>query len=462
MEHRLRAGLAVVVLSVWTLFALSGAATAGVFNPETFTLANGMQVVVITNHRMPVVTHMVWYKAGAADEPPGRSGLAHLLEHLMFKGTARHPGTAFSRIVASNGGQENAFTTYDYTAYYQSVAKDRLGLMMELEADRMANLAFDDAAFTGEKDVVLEERRQRIDNDPAALLSERADATFFVNSNYRRPVIGWEHEIRALSADDLRTFYRTWYRPNNAVLVVAGDVTVDEVRPLAEKTYGALAAAPVPAHLVLAEPPPLTEGVITLRNARVRQPAWTRHFPAPGYGTEPEATADALEVLAEALGGGPTSRLYRALVVEAGKAVSASAGYDPSKRGPARLTIAASPRPGVTTDELQSLIEAEIAKVVREGFGAEEIARTKDRLISQAIYARDTLSTGAYVLGEALALGRAIEDVETWPDRIAAVSAEQVNAVARTVLDDRHAVTVLLLANGADGAATASRAEPGQ
>lgn len=446
-----------LLITAGLLSAAAGPAGARVFDPQTFTLANGMQVVVIANHRMPVVTHMVWYKVGAADEPPGRSGLAHLLEHLMFKGTAHHPAGTFSRIVAANGGHENAFTSHDYTAYFQSVARDRLGLMMELEADRMANLAFDDAAFAAERDVVLEERRQRVDSDPAALLAERVDATFFVNSSYRRPVIGWEHEIRALSADDVRAFYKRWYRPANAILLVAGDIGLDEVRMLAEKTYGALDGAAVPQREVLDEPPPLGARQVTLHSDRVRQPAWWRHFPAPGYGTGDQATADALEVLAEVLGGGPTSRLYRALVVEAGKAVAASAGYDPSQRGPTRLTLSASPRPGVTIGALAALVEAELAKVVRDGVSADEVARVKERLASEAIYARDALATGAYVLGEALALGRTIADVEGWPERIAAVSAEQVTAAARAVLDDHHAVTALLLSAADDAQGGAAR-----
>lgn len=434
-----------ILAALSVLIVTSAPVRAKVFEPESFMLANGMQVVVIRNHRMPVVTHMVWYKAGAADEPPGRSGVAHLLEHLMFKGTARNPDGAFSRIVAANGGQENAFTSYDYTAYFQTVARDRLGLMMALEAERMDDLAFDDAQFAAERDVVLEERRQRTDNDPGARLAERVDAAFFVNSNYRRPIIGWEHEIRALTADDVRGFYRRWYRPANAVVVIAGDVTAADVRPLAEQTYGAIAAAPASERLVLAEPEPLTARTVVLQEPRVRQPYWSRHFPASSYGTGAEERADALEVLAEVLGGGPTSRLYRALVVDGGTAVAANAGYDPSRRGPSRLTLSASPRDGVAIDALAALVEAEIARAVAEGFTDDEVARGKERLTRQAIYARDALSTGAHVLGEALSLGRSIGSVEAWPARIAAVTAAQVNAAARAVLDPRRAVTALLL-----------------
>jgi zinc protease len=309
----------------------------------------------------------------------------------------------------------------------------------------MVNLAFSDVEFASEREVVLEERRQRVDNDPGARLAERVDATFFINSNYRRPIIGWEHEIRGLTADDVRHFYRSWYNPANAVLVIAGDVTADAVRPLAERTYGAIAEAPLQERLVLDEPVPLTARTVVLQEARVRQPEWVRHFPAPSYGTGPEESTDALEVLAEILGGGPTSRLYRTLVVDGNKAVSVRAAYDPSRRGPSRLSIIASPREGVAISELEAVVEAEIGRAVREGFGDVEVARGKERLSRQAIYARDALTTGAHILGEALSLGRTIDAVETWPARIEAVTSAQVNAVARAVLDRRRAVTARLL-----------------
>ena len=230
-----------------TLFlaaALSAAASAKVFNPQTFTLANGMQVVVIENRRAPIVTQMVWYKVGSADEPRGDSGIAHYLEHLMFKATKNLKSGEFSKIVARNGGRDNAFTSYDYTAYHQTVAADRLELIMKIEADRMTNLIIDDDAIEAERQVVLEERRSRTDNRPASLLREQANAALYLTYPYRDPVIGWAHEIRAITADGLRAFYKKWYRPNNAILIIAGDVTMDTVRPLAEKYYGPIAPGP--------------------------------------------------------------------------------------------------------------------------------------------------------------------------------------------------------------------------
>jgi zinc protease len=218
-------------------------AQAKVFEPETFTLDNGLEVVVVANRRAPIVTHMLWYKVGAADEPPGKSGIAHFLEHLMFKGTDTLGPGEFSDIIARNGGQENAFTSYDYTGYFQTVAKDRLDIIMKYEADRMTNLTLSDEVVLPERDVVLEERRSRIDREPGAQLGEALRAVLFLHHPYGVPVIGWEEEIRGLTSADAIDFYRRWYAPNNAVLIVAGDVDAEEVRALAETHTGSFPRA---------------------------------------------------------------------------------------------------------------------------------------------------------------------------------------------------------------------------
>ena len=246
-----RSFLAAVLL----LFAFQ-TAEAGVFNPETFTLKNGMQVVVISNHRAPIVRHMVWYKVGAADEPRGKSGIAHFFEHLMFKKTTTLKSGEFSRIIAKNGGRDNAFTSHDYTGYHQSIAVDRLGIVMKLEADRMRGLILEDDQIEPERQVVLEERRSRTDNSPGAKLSEQMSAAMFINYPYHDPVIGWEHEIKALTKADLMKFYDQWYRPNNAILVVAGDITAAQLRPLAEKYYGSLPRGADVKRERTIEPPP--------------------------------------------------------------------------------------------------------------------------------------------------------------------------------------------------------------
>lgn len=418
---------------------------AVVFSPESFTLDNGMQVVVVSNHRVPVVTHMIWYKVGAMDEPPGKSGLAHYLEHLMFKGTETLKLGEFSAIVARNGGQENAFTSQDYTGYYQSVAVDRLELMMKIEADRMTNLVLTDEIIEPERQVVIEERRSRTDNDPAALLQEQVNTALFQNYPYRIPIIGWQHEIEGLTRDDLMAFYRTWYAPNNAVLVISGDVTVDMVRPLAEKYYGAIPARPLPERVAWREPPLNADRALEMKHARVRQPAWSRRFIAPGdmYGATEHA--DALQVLGEILSGGATSRLYRTLVVEEKVAVEAGAWYDGDGRGPGIFGFYISPPQNGDVRAAAAAMDAKIKTLIEKGVTEDEVARAVQQLQDSAIYALDSYRTPARVIGGALAVGRTIEDVETWPERIGAVTVDKVNRAIAAVLKDQHSVTALLL-----------------
>ena len=439
-----------VRMSMWgavLLLALSAfaPAQARLFDPETFTLANGMEVVVIPNHRTPIVTHMVWYKVGAADEVPGKSGLAHLLEHLMFKGTPTVPVGEFSKIVARNGGRDNAFTTSDFTAFFQNVAVDKLELVMKMEADRMKNLVLDEANFRTELAVVQEERRSRVDNNPAALLAEQMDAALFLNSPYHRPVIGWEQEIAGLTREDALAFYHRWYAPNNAILVVAGDVDAATVRPLAEKYYGGLERSDLPARALTHEPPSRAARRVTLTDARVGQPSWSRLYLAPSARAGDKTLTAPLEVLAEALGGGATSRLYRVLVVERGLAASASADYDPTALDLATFRIGVTPRPGVGLDKLEAVVDQELEHILKGGIPAAEVERAKSHLVAGSAYARDSLHTGAQVLGEALAVGEDVADVESWPERIAAVTPEQVARAAASVLDAKASVTGLLL-----------------
>lgn len=432
-------------------FALAGAllaplpAAAQVFNPTTYQLANGLQVVVVENHRAPIVTHMVWYRVGAADEPPGKSGIAHLLEHLMFKGTPTIPPGEFSKIVARLGGRDNAFTSSDYTAYFQNVAADRLEAVMKMEADRMRNLTLDDHNVVTERAVVLEERRSRTDNNPQALLHERVEAALYLNHPYRRPIIGWGSEIAALNREDALDFYKRWYAPNNAILVVAGDVQPENVKALAETYYGPLKPETVPARLRAEEPPQVAARTVSLEDPRVQQPAWSRSYMAPSYSASDKAAPYALEVLAEILGGGATSRLYKALAVEQGIAASASAWYDPSAVDQTTFGLAATPRPGVDVAKLQAAMDKEVRLVLDKGISPAEVERAKARLKANVAYARDSLHTAARVLGEALTTGQSVADVEAWPERIAAVTPEQVNAAAKAVLDDRASVTGILL-----------------
>ena len=417
---------------------------AVVFNPKTFMLSNGMQVVVVTNRRAPIVAHMVWYKIGAADEPRGKSGVAHLFEHLMFKGTKTYPPGEFSKIVARNGGTENAFTSQDYTAYFQKVARDKLELVMRLESDRMTNLILTDKEVLPEKDVVLEERRSRTDNNPSAQLYEASQAALFLNHPYKIPVIGWKHEIAALTTKDALDFYRRYYVPNNAILIVAGDITVEELRPLAEKYYGTIPRGADIVRKRVSEPPQLAARRVEMDSPRVGQPSWSRYYIAPSYRTAKGNEAYALQIFADIVGGGTTSRLYRNLVVEQGIAASAGAWYNPSQFDSSTFGLSVSPRPGTSLAAAEKALLADIAAILKKGLTADEIARSKQKLVASAVYARDSLSAAPNIIGGALATGRTIEDMESWPDRINAVTLEEVNKAARATLIERHSVTNIL------------------
>jgi len=420
-------------------------ARAGVFNPETFTLPNGMQVVVVENHRVPVITHMVWYKCGSADEQPGKSGIAHFLEHLMFKGTPSVPPGEFSKIVARNGGQDNAFTSYDYTGYFQNVAKDRLELVMKMEADRMANLVLTDAEVDPERKVILEERRQTLDNSPAQRLGEQMRAAQFMNSPYGRSIIGWEHEMRGLTTQDAIDWHKRYYAPNNAILVVGGDITMAELKPLAEKYYGVIPPRAMPRQARPQEPAQQAARRVTLESPQVRQPSWRRSFLAPSMGRGETQHAYPLQILAEVLGGGATSRLYRALVLNGELAVSASAYYDPAAIDLTTFSVSSSPRIGVDVAKVEAAVEKALAELLEKGVTDDEVATAKRRLQDSAVLARDSFNAGARTLGAALAMGRTIDDVESWPDRIGAVTPAQVLEAARFVFKEHQSVTGILL-----------------
>ncbi|MAO56894.1 MAG: peptidase M16 [Rhodospirillaceae bacterium] len=434
--------LAALVLA---LAVIAAPVRAKVFSPETFTLDNGMQVVVISNHRAPVVTHMVWYKVGSADEQSGYSGIAHFLEHLMFKGTKTRAPGEFSKIVAENGGQENAFTSYDYTAYHQTIAREHLETMMAMEADRMTNLVLTDEIIEPERQVVREERRMRTDNNPSAILGEHVSESLYRNYPYRRPIIGYDHEIVAMTRKNIIDFYKHWYAPNNAILVVAGDITAKELKPLAEKYYGVIPRGPKIDRLRPAEPPQEAARIVAMKHTQVRQPSWRRSYIAPSYLYGETEHADALQVLTEILGGGGTSRLYRKLVIDDKLAVGAGSHYSPDSRGPTQFMVYASPRPGVTLPQVEAAVQAEIDKIEADGVTADEVARAKKRMLAGAVFARDSFTAGAQTLGAALAVGQKVADVEAWPERIAAVTADQIKAAAKFVFVKKHSVTAFLM-----------------
>jgi zinc protease len=409
-------------------------------------LDNGMEIVVIPDNRAPVVTHMVWYRNGSADDPIGKSGIAHFLEHLMFKGTKAHPQGEFSHLVSELGGQENAFTSYDFTAYFQRIGKEHLATVMGFEADRMTNLVLTDEVVAPERDVVLEERRMRTDNDPGAQLDESVQAALYAHHPYGTPIIGWQHEIEELSREDALAYYRRFYTPENAILIVAGDVDPDGVERLARDAYGRVPArAEPPLRRRPREPEPRAHRLVTLADEKVEQPAIERVLLVPSYRTAAPGEAEALEVLAHILGGGPTSTLYEALVVDEKLAVSAGVYYMGSALDDTRLWIFATPAPDVELPALDAAIDRVFADFVAAPVDEAALRRAKTRLVADAVYARDNQVSLARWYGEALATGLDVADVAAWPDRIDAVTGADVAAAARKWLDKTRGVTGFLL-----------------
>ncbi len=423
-------------------FAAAGAADA----VADFTLGNGLEVVVVPDRRAPVVTHMIWYKVGAADETPGKSGLAHFLEHVMFKGTAKIPAGKFAQTINEIGGQENAFTSSDYTAFYQRVAPEHLKTVMGFEADRMTGLVLNDQNVPPELDVVLEEQNQRVANDPAAQLAEQVQAALYLNHPYGRPVIGWRREIEALGREDALAFYRRFYTPNNAVVVVAGDVTAPEVKALAEETYGKVARrAEVKPRARPQEPEPMSVRQVTFADARVAQPSLQRVYLVPSFSGAKPGEAEALDVLAHILGSGSTSRLYRALVIDKSLAVDAGAWYQGVSLDATRFGVYAAPRPGVELGQLEAALDGVVAELAERGVTDDELERAKTRMVADLVYAQDSQAALARYYGLALTTGSSIDDLRARPERIRAVAADQVREAARRWLDKRRSVTGYLV-----------------
>lgn len=401
----------------------------------SFTLENGMQVIVIPDHRAPIVTHMVWYKVGSADEPPGKSGIAHFFEHLLFKGTTANPAGTFDAEIAAVGGKQNAFTSYDFTAFFQVVPPSALQRMMELEADRMRNLILTDDVVATEREVVLEERRSNIEADPSGLLSEEVRATLFQNHPYRLPIIGWAHEIAALNRTDAVAFYDRYYRPNNAVLVVAGDVTPDGIRRMADETYGRLQRGEeIPPRVRPSEPPADARRAVTLSDDRVATPSFGKQWVVPSYHTAKPGEAEALDLLAEILGGGTRSRFYQALVVNGDLAASVGASFDGSSLDATTFSIYGSPSDPDRLADLENGVAAEIGRLIRDGVPDDELDRAKRRFVRGMVFARDDASGMASMYGQAVTTGSTVADVEEWTRRLEAVTPQQVQAAARAYL----------------------------
>lgn len=408
-----------------------------------FMLDNGMQVVVIEDHRAPVVVHMVWYKAGAADEQPGQSGIAHFLEHLTFKQTENLSAGELSATVAANGGSDNAFTGHDYTAYFQRVAADRLELMMSMEADRMANLRLSEDDIVTERDVILEERNQRTDSNPGALFSEQRTAAQFMNHRYGIPIIGWRHEMETLSLEDAQSFYDTYYAPNNAVLVVAGDVLPDDVKALADTYYGVIPAnLDIPERERAQEPPHRSERRLTYKDPRTTQPYVIRTYLAPERDSGDQKTAAALELLSAVLGGNAaTSFLGERLQFDSEIATYTSAFYDGMSLDDTTFGLVIVPSEDVSLEDGEAALDDAIAAFMEQGVDAEQLGRIKSQIRAAEIYARDNVEGTANRYGAALTQGLTIQDVQDWPDILQSITAQDIMAAAEMIFDRSNAVT---------------------
>ncbi|MGH1402637.1 MAG: M16 family metallopeptidase [Alphaproteobacteria bacterium] len=414
-----------------------------VFNAKSYVLDNGLQIVVIENNRAPVLTHMVWYRVGAADEPAGKSGIAHFLEHLMFKGQS-HPelGTLepgeFSRKIRALGGEDNAFTSQDYTAYFQSIASEHLETVMTMEAGRMRGLTPPEDEVISENNVIREERLQRTDNHPRAQMREQLTEALFPNHPYSLPIIGWMHEIETLTWDDAKSFYDRYYAPNNAILVVSGDVTGEEVLEIAQRTYGLIEQVDVPTRTRTQSPPFIAKTSITLTHETVGEPVIQRLYRVPSYRQNKEHSL-ALQVLEEVISGGSTSRLYKSLVTKQRLATEIGLSYSSSAWDDSTLSIVATVQNATQVDALQVAIDTELKKVITSGITKTELNEAVKRMQAEAIYARDSLSGPAMIIGYNMVTGSSLDDIEYWPSSLSKITRKDVQEVARLYLNPEEA-----------------------
>ena len=436
-------------LAVFQILAfLLASLPAGAMNMDVadFKLANGMEVVVIPDHRAPVVTHMVWYRVGSADEVSGKSGLAHFLEHLMFKGTTKHPFGEFDHLVDINGGEGNAFTTRDYTAYFQRIAAERLPLVMELEADRMQNLVLTDANVLPELDVVREERRMRTDSDPAALLGEQIDAAMYTAHPYGKPVIGWMSEVAKLTRDDAVAFYKAHYTPANAILVVAGDATPEQVKSLAERYYGPLKNTFTPTPRARTqEPDPIAARRVTMTDARASSPMFQRSYLGPSYATAKDREAFALDLLSDILGSGPQSRFYKGLVVDQKIASTVGAWFTGDYLDSGTFGVYGLPNSGVDAGKVEAAVDVILADVLKNGVTQAELDRVRNKALAEQVYYLDDQASLARIAGVALMTGLTVKDLLARDLETANVTPDDIKKAATRIIVLKRSVTGVLL-----------------
>jgi zinc protease len=445
----IRRPLLLAMFSAMTMFTQSFEtlkAAPSVNRVSEFTLANGMHFVVVPDNRAPVVTHYIWYRVGSADEPRGVSGIAHFLEHLMFKSTDKIASGDFSKIVARLGGQDNAFTNHDYTGYYQRISKEQLRKLMEMEADRMVNLKLTEKEVTTEREVILEERRSRTENSPSNILAEQMSTMLYQNHPYRIPIIGWMHEMAKLSREDALTFYKRFYAPNNAVAVVTGDVSVDEVKAMAEATYGAVPANPaVEARVRPQEPPQRAARRVELKDPRAGNTSIRRYYLAPSYRTAEPGEAEALQILMKIAGFSSTSRLYQRLVAEEKVASSAGGWYAGAGLDSGSIGVYAVVAEGVAVDKVEASVDRVLHELREKPVTESELERAKKAFIAEWIYESDNQVALARRYGEGLVLGQTVEQINDWPAAIAKVTAQDVQKAAAKYFDIRSSVTGTLI-----------------
>lgn len=429
--------------------ALLAAAPASAADPQQFTLENGMDVVVIEDRRAPVVVSMVWYRVGAADDPAGQSGIAHYLEHLMFKATETLESGEFDRIVEANGGQHNAFTSWDYTAYHQRVAADRLETMLAMEADRMVNLRLDRSDWLPEREVILRERGQTLESNPDRVFGEQMRAALFQNHPYGRPIIGWRHEMETLTGEIATDFYRRHYAPDNAILVIAGDVAAADALAMAQRHFGAIPAAGTSPRLRPTEPPQQAERRLVMQDARVGQPYVNRLYLVPPRRSGDQRHAAAFQVLAALLGGSSqTSVLERRLTYDEGVSITAWAGYSGLALDHGTFSLGIMPVNGVTLQQAEDALDRVLAEFLETGVDDEQLERVRMQIRAEAIYELDDAAARVRGIGAALSVGLTLQDQAEWLEVLGAVTEAEILAAARQ-LDRRASVTGWLM--GIDG-----------
>jgi zinc protease len=434
----------VLIRAILLILALSPS-LAGAADIQEFKLPNGLRLIVQEDHRSPVVVQQIWYRAGAVDEVNGKSGVAHVLEHMMFKGTKKIKPGQFSRIIAAAGGRENAFTGQDYTAYYQQLEKSQLPLAMKMEADRMANLRLTDEEFAKEIKVVMEERRWRTEDKPAGMLNEQFNAAAYTAHPYGRPIVGWMNDLENMKAEDAREWYRTWYAPNNAVLVIAGDVNAQEVYRLAKQYYGPIKSRKLPERKPQTEPEQKGERRVVVK-APAKLPSIQMGYHVPGL-KDPEKDWEpfALQILAGVLDGNSSARLNQALVREQRIAVDVGAGYDIIQRSrSSTFELEGTPSEGKTIEELEAALLQEIERIKESGVTEEELQRVKAQVIAADVYQRDSTFYQSMQIGRLEISGFSWRILKDYPAKLSAVTPQQVQDVAKKYFN-RDNLTVAVL-----------------